>query len=744
MGKIVAKGDDWEIIEEAEAEEIQKAVNPYYPPDIHAAMKGARLEYYGKAGQKMIEAAAGKGEKIPISKKLGLFQKTSSYAAAQKAYKHGKMSGMTKPVFDTEGFLPPHPLAPKPTLPKVTFEQKSHLSPIVLGFELNDFKWGYAIPPSVSIEAGGAPLNHLVADVAEGALNQFKITYSPKILERMASRIYKALNSAGGGTTSKLDATPPKAKGRPRFSRLPFHHEVQTQKAKGILRLNGMLPSRWMGIELQGPTVLQVFPYYVTKSALTKFPLFARPCPMVPRHGFVESRVVKDAGELLDVWMETQHAERDPEMVVMPPLTGRYSAIVNNAGATWGRGNDGATDGTAGGSILIPTQQSAANWLEAHLDDLSLHAVGVKENAFLELVEHKGRTTVVQMRDGPEVEGGSPDWVPKDMTVQKVLDPEGLDLLQWEQLVKGNAHTSGTVVSMRGGNLSSHYAIHAIIHGIPVVTSRHVGFGSELTATGKGDVTPLGREDYRALAENVRKWLDRSLVPQTRKPSHKEDPFWTHWEAQNAAASTAVATVHAQARWGNDAHLMRLRAFSFAMLARLLPAALAGELRHGWSRGMGNELRKAKWRGFFTGRRQDATHNRQRIYNAVMTPEPGYLSALERFANDASHDFNELEWRGSYGGEKWGQVAEASVEYIKALRKFLKRPGKVSYKRMVAAANVLIHTAHNNGAALNKWVGSGALDLIANAPQMGFANIVAAKIVLGDEVELYTERKDAV
>jgi hypothetical protein len=120
-------------------------------------------------------------------------------------------------------------------------------------------------------------------------------------------------------------------------------NKPQTQKAKGIQglsRAHGMLPAQ---VKFPPLDKINVLPYEMPNTLA--FPLFARPCPKVPRHGFVESRLGKNQVELLQVFGEARSADPEAEVLTMPQLTGRYSGIATNVGVTWGLGHEGATAG---------------------------------------------------------------------------------------------------------------------------------------------------------------------------------------------------------------------------------------------------------------------------------------------------------------------------------------------------------------------------------------------------------------
>ena len=208
--------------------------------------------------------------------------------------------------------------------------------------------------------------------------------------------------------------------------------------------------------------------------------VFARPCPTIPRHGFVDSRPVASKRELLEVWLETKQADIDGELILMPTIEASYSMVWGNGLLSIGPENDGATSGK--NAVLFPTTDPEP------IAPLNIEKGFVTaENPFIEFV--KGtlpeqlaeRMYVVQLRDGPQM-GRSPDWIPEDMVVSEVVSvddhPDGLE---WESWCQDHANPEdGLVIDHYGGTPGSHYFIHAVLNSIPIVTTREVHIGEEL------------------------------------------------------------------------------------------------------------------------------------------------------------------------------------------------------------------------------------------------------------------------
>ena len=198
----------------------------------------------------------------------------------------------------------------------------------------------------------------------------------------------------------------------------------RTQKAKGVFALARHGLSR--------------MPFLISKDAdfddldngIWHPKTFARPCPMRPRHGFVESRIVATKEECRAVWEETKAADPRGELLLMPYINAAQSAVVTPAAVVIGKGHDGATSGAAG-CITLPLAH-------LNLEQFDLESLGVLDTPYFESVrnsEYGKQISIVQIRDGarpPETLG---NFIPRDVTVTNVLTAGG-DLLEWERLIK--------------------------------------------------------------------------------------------------------------------------------------------------------------------------------------------------------------------------------------------------------------------------------------------------------------------
>jgi len=176
------------------------------------------------------------------------------------------------------------------------------------------------------------------------------------------------------------------------------------------------------------------------------------------------------------------------EVILTPPLTAKISSVATNAGVSWGPGNDSVTSGTSPNIAEIPVKSTAWAWRRA-VELLFPLLSGVREffefpvYPYLELVEHKETVQLVQVRDGPEQPGGH-NYVPRTFEVKEVLTAHvGILLLEWERKIESLENLDGLIVYAPRMSLSSHYCVHAIAKGIPVVTEHCPEVGQIIKAS---------------------------------------------------------------------------------------------------------------------------------------------------------------------------------------------------------------------------------------------------------------------
>jgi hypothetical protein len=254
-----------------------------------------------------------------------------------------------------------------------------------------------------------------------------------------------------------------------------------TQKAKGLWALE----KKWQGItgavkvlELRKVlTASKELPADISKS----LPSFVRPCPPNPEHGFVESRVVKTVEALEALRQETLLANPDSELMFTPV----FKEVHNNSIWTptllsVGPGNDGATAGKGVVSFPLTGSSSLSEelLLEAGVDPAKAPYVEAIDG----YDSNEGhRHWITQLRSGPKLEAGcSIDFIPAEMVVEEIIRTNGEDLLEWAKVIRALKGKSGTVVFHPGGALTDHYSVHCRENGVPIMISHEPAIGEVL------------------------------------------------------------------------------------------------------------------------------------------------------------------------------------------------------------------------------------------------------------------------
>jgi hypothetical protein len=502
--------------------------------------------------------------------------------------------------------------------------------------------------------------------------------------------------------------------------------KLRSQKARGLSSADSAL-------QYQGPYWLKVarieavLPQQSVGEEI-EFPAFARPCPVRPRHGFVESRVVQNKGEALDLLCETLRADPQGEMMIMRPLTGEASAVANDAGVVWAKGNDGVTSGK-GEQCLIPVPKGEKS-LTKQMRSLNwTYQEDIKGSAYLEIVENKGKSVLVQVRDGPADTPVGGNYIPrKDYEVKGVITPATEDLLHWEKVVL--AACEGTVVYLPGGSLASHFAVHGLARKLAVVTDEKVPELGAVLQPDEGQVKELTKKDYQAMAKYAKRRIEG---------------------AKKSRAAFSVGVLHSLSAWGNAPHLLWLRMAGAGMMARLLVSACVGEARHFYRCGPGAHSPKVKsklpWKKIIGKSLGPTSFDVERgkvlekVYRySIPTLRGMAFRARQDFQGDWGNGAVELDRYGeeirdqglsSFGGKKWAASARIAMELCDAIIAFERHPTQKRWGSLLMCYNAGVAAAHNGGRLLDKWAEWDEINACAETPQFGLISPQAMFICTG-------------
>jgi len=419
-------------------------------------------------------------------------------------------------------------------------------------------------------------------------------------------------------------------------------------------------------------------------------PVFARPAPVRPRHGFVESRVVETREELLALFERVKQVDPEGGLILMPPLRADWNSIITPTGVVVGPGNDGATSGK--GAYAIPAP-SSFKWLSREV----LTNAGVS-TPYIEVVGEKDEGGyIVQLRDGPAV-GPGQDYIPREVRVEKVILLRGdEDLLEWEKACAILRQEPGVVVYHPGGAVTSHYGVHCVLNGIPYITSFNPKVGSRLKPTNYR----WTRKDFRQVAERV--------------------PLYPHLPLDGRRTygiPLAFAVVHSLGSFlaspPNEA-VYRLIAWALAALVKASAMASVGEVRYIPS--AYRDKVPPKWEDILWRRDEHGEwHGVADRFDCYEGLQDWSLGECGEALATAYRLFAEVPWPGGYGGKPWAKSTRLALRLYRALRDFVERPTRARLGRAGELANQLVHAVHNHGWYLNKFADEGNLDIASDSP----------------------------
>lgn len=454
--------------------------------------------------------------------------------------------------------------------------------------------------------------------------------------------------------------------------------EPQTQKAKGLRvlqRCGWRAPA--VSIVMGEDQLKNAFIRARSAVGDAKKPVFARPCPVRPRHGFVESRPVMTQDEAMVVFKEARAADPDAEMMLSPFLQSSHNMLWRPGLLAVGPLHDGATAGKD--SIGIPLLRLAKG-MEVMEPLCKEASIADGEDPYVEAVFGMADSICyfTQLRSGARVNGVSENYIPDVRVVQEVVMAEG-DLLEWEakaETLKGNM---GVAVWHPGGTLASHFSVHCIQRQIPILITKEPKVGE--TIEPEGDVVPPPAVDA------VMSGLASGLLVSMEKKSR-----------EHIVCSILTGLHHSAALGGEKGFFIGVSA---AAMIRLGYAAAIGESRH-------SQASPVK-----SGKTMFGVElSRSQIYEKALTNS--IFKSRELVPAVLSLFFTRGAFTSSgYGGPKWGECTKATAQLDNAIITFLKAPDADGVTKVVSALNNAVHQVHNNGWWLNKFAETTLADRAA-------------------------------
>jgi len=470
-------------------------------------------------------------------------------------------------------------------------------------------------------------------------------------------------------------------------------NSAKTQKAKGVLiglkyfndeyKFRGQLCSflkvaKHRLVKKPSDILDQYYDYYSKGT----YPFFARPCPMEPRHGFVESVIVKNKDELKKLWKEVRKQDKKGEIILGPhlPTVDKNAVYVNSGSLSIGKGHDGATGGNDSISFPVAPQKFPMSFRKNS---------GLKKTdaVYLEAVKGNGtKWQLVQARGGPKISATSPDFVPKQVTVKHIVRPHN-DLLRWEK--EARSFKPGTVVYGNGHTLASHAAIHCVLNKVPFITSSEPKIGDVVKPTQSRRSNKINRKEFR---RGVRVGLD---VCKDSGSLDMERLFYF-----------SLSVLHNWAYLKESSHASWLLGSASTIFSKICASLSFGEHRH-------------KGNGYM---------GRSQVYSKIMRCAPKKLNGIAK----VFEDFHQKHWGSGYGGKPWATCAWYSYcLWRQVIKVYNRRGANLSDKEVVDTITFINKTtnlAHNNGWWFNKFTMQSSLDFIAK--DSGFVAFIVSDVYL--------------
>ncbi len=462
----------------------------------------------------------------------------------------------------------------------------------------------------------------------------------------------------------------------------------RTQKVRGIRALNidGVRPN-WG----YTPNFDVIQKASDIRKAVITYPVFVRPCPVTPCHGFVDSKIVHNVQELSQVWTDARLADPKAELVLMTPIKCESSMVLTNNCAAIGPGNNGATSGINSITLPLAVPLKISRELE------KVAGVPTDEAPYYEVLRSMGQygdeeIWPVQCRAGPMPVSGSGDFVPyENFIVTNIIGiPKGTepDLLEFAKFA-GNA-IAGTVIYHPGGTRLSHYAVHGLTNNIAVLfgdTSPSIGDKLEQTSA-------TIQYDMASICKGISHGYNVSI-------DDKDD-------MANAVHASIYGLHHASALHGSYSFVLGM---AIGLFVRCSFAACIGELRHSNSDVIGNVFSLSTYADerdrYADDDDVDNLHDRGSVYNAAFNN----LGDAWQLLHDAYECFQFEDHDGGYGGGNWANCSIATIKFVNEVTNFQKERKTVT--GLIEAFNKAVNQVHNNGWMLNKFVSSHVLDQLA-------------------------------
>ena len=444
----------------------------------------------------------------------------------------------------------------------------------------------------------------------------------------------------------------------------------RTQKGKGILALSSLANSgedvlSLIAIVQEEAHIDAIFPFLT-------FPVFARPAPSVPRHGYFDSRNVKTKEELKALLAEVLEDDPKGEILLCPFYKSELSAIWTPGSLAVGKGHDGATAGK--NAVTVPL-------VEGTFPTAIKAKAGIKPEdwPYLEVIypfnyDDTLNPRLVQLRGGPRMASVVGNFIPHPVKVKKIIhaDPEKFVDTGWEKEIEENEGKDGVVVWHPCGAMTDHFSIHAFAANIPILFDKECPqIGDILEPNEK-----IKKFDPISMLEGVIA-ADALKVDLSRQDVMRPYAMAAFSALHNSSAMTEEAS-----KWVGCAA---------TFLLKMGCAALMGEARH------------------LSIKDSNSKPSRETVYSKISGRSINFhRDNIIRLVNI----FRYGTWSGAFGGIKWACCGAATITLFNAIRELAVNPSETSAAGVVKALNLVVNQAHNGGWWLNKFIQENDFKLV--------------------------------
>lgn len=481
---------------------------------------------------------------------------------------------------------------------------------------------------------------------------------------------------------------------------------ARTAKARSLQLIRPSV----MILDLRGRVPTAIKAQKILNKAKAKYgEVFARPSPLFPQHGFVDSRIVTTAEELQALSKEVLTADPNGEIILMEWMNPQYSGVydTSNHTLTVGIGHDGVTSGK-GPHIRVMVPLSTAH---SRVSFCTLEGIP-HEEVVIELVwdtEDRARTVQFRRFKSPS-NTSSGIYVPFDLQLtQNPIDMTCYSPADCKTYIEaGYTDHRMHVVS----SFQSHVACQLLEARLPTIElSRYhknehkyltgkVVYQANTKATLAGDTAQLFAKE---LKNALLTWPWG--LPLRNDPMGKKKPRGGVCSDYVAFASYTAKSAMTEQDWSNEP-TRRLYARGFASLFWLSTFACIGEARHFWScvtlsANLTGTVPIKPWRKLTEEYLiEHSSENKECSPRDLTYMQAGEESVPSRLRSLAVADWMfSVPWNNpSMGGKKWGGISTTSIEFWNACRDFIKHPEDQAFQSyMFGRANHLSSLTHNGG-----------------------------------------------